>query len=303
MEKTLIIIQGPTAVGKTSLSIDLGGLLDTEIINADSRQVFREMNIGTARPEPEELMQIPHHLIGHVSIKEDYNASLFAGEAREILNSSFKERKLMILSGGSGFYVNALIYDMDDIPDIPSEIRSQLNAELNENGLKNLLSELEAADPDYYSKIDKHNPQRVIRALEVIRHTGKPFSSFHNGKRTRPDYRILNFAINRKRENLYERINRRVDKMLEAGLEEEVRSLLDYREFNALQTVGYREFFDYFDEKCSFEECVENIKTSTRRFAKRQLTWLRGQEGLIWINLDEEKKPLDFILKQLNGLA
>ncbi len=303
MDKTLIVIQGPTAVGKTAIAIKLAHQLNTEIVNADSRQVYREMKIGTAPPSEEDQKAVKHHLIAHKSILDKYSAEQFATEARTVLKNSFQTHSSLILCGGSGFYVQAVLNTMDDIPDIPDIIRDQINKEIRNKGLEKLLIELKEKDPEYFSIVDKNNPQRVIRAIEVIRHTGKAFSSFHRNKTSQLPYKILNFAITREREHLYTRINERVDKMIEAGLEEEARLLRDHKNSNALQTVGYSEFYKYFENTIDKEECIELIKRNTRRFAKRQLTWLRRFEDLTWINVDKEKDAVKIILNQINGLA
>lgn len=303
MNKTLIVIQGPTAVGKTSVAIQLAQQLNTDIINADSRQVFKEMKIGTARPDDAEIENVKHHLLAHRSIEENYNAEIFASEARAILEIIFKKKAAAVVCGGSGFYLKALLENMDDIPDVPEEIRAEVNSELDNKGLSTFLEELERNDPEYFKTVDKTNPQRVIRAIEVIRHTQKPFSSFHKNQKSPLPYNVLNIALTRDRENLYNRINLRVDQMLEKGLEQEVLDLKEKRNLNALQTLAYKEFYDYLDGKISRDECVELIKRNTRRYAKRQLTWLRRYDDLIWLNLDEEKSPVERILKKLNGLA
>ncbi len=303
MENTLIVIQGPTAVGKTDIAIKLAKQLGTDIINADSRQVFHEMKIGTARPDESELEGVRHHLLGHKSITENYNAEIFASEAGEIINQLFKRKSTLILSGGSGFYTQALLENMDAIPDIPDEIRKEINEEFQNSGLSALVNELKEKDPEYFNSVDKQNPQRVIRAIEVIRYTQKPFSSFHSNQKKKLPYRVLNLALTRERENLYARINVRVEKMLADGLEKEVMELKDKKHLNALQTVGYSEIFDYLDGKISREDSIELIKRNTRRFAKRQLTWLRRFDDLIWLNLDQENKATDLIIEKLNGLA
>ncbi|QNL23181.1 tRNA (adenosine(37)-N6)-dimethylallyltransferase MiaA [Hyphobacterium sp. CCMP332] len=298
-----MVIQGPTAVGKTSIAINLARQLNTDIINADSRQVYREMKIGTAPPTKEEQKAVKHHLLAHKSILDKYNAEMFAAEARAVLNELFQKNSTLILCGGSGFYVQALLQTMDEIPDIPEKLRNQVNEEVKKNGLSNMLNELKEKDLEYYSYVDKNNPQRVIRAIEVIRHTGLAFSSFHSNNASQLPYNILNFAITREREHLYSRINQRVDKMIEAGLEEEAKRLKDQKELNALQTVGYSEFYEYLDGKIDRGNCIELIKRNTRRFAKRQLTWLRRFDDLIWINVDKEKDAIKIILNQINGLA
>lgn len=261
------------------------------------------MKIGTAPPTGEEQKAVKHHLLAHKSILDKYNAEMFAAEARAVLKELFQKHSTLILCGGSGFYVQALLNTMDDIPDIPDKLRDQVNEEISKKGLENLLNELKEKDPEYYNLVDRNNPQRVIRAIEVIRHTGSGFSTFHSNKTSQLPYKILNFAITREREHLYSRINERVDKMVVAGLEEEAKRLQDHKELNALQTVGYSEYYEYFDGKIEKANCIELIKRNTRRFAKRQLTWLRRFDDLTWINVDKEKDAVKIILNQINGLA
>jgi tRNA dimethylallyltransferase len=299
LEKTVIVIQGPTAIGKSKLAVDLAKSLGTEIISADSRQVFKEMQIGTARPSESQLEGIPHHLLGHKSIRENYSAEDFAEETRDCLKKIYEDNDTAIVVGGSGFYIRALLYGMDDIPAVPERIRENVINDFEKSGIGFLQAELKDRDPDYFDKVDIHNTQRLIRALEVIRHTGRPFSSFHSGGVKKLPYRILNFALTMERQELYRRIEKRVDAMIEQGLEEEVRSLAEFKNLNALQTVGYNEFFSFFDGKISLEQCISDIKTNTRRFAKRQLTWLRRFEDIIWIDLDSQIDIIAFIKDHL----
>lgn len=294
-DKILVVIQGPTAIGKTDLAINLAKSLNTEVINADSRQVYKEMKIGTARPDFKELQGVKHHLLGHKSIIDEYNADIFALEARNCLKEIYKKGNFAVLSGGAGFYVNALLYGLDNIPEIPLATRNALNQDFETKGVSFLQKLLKEKDPVHFERVDLNNPQRLIRALEVTLHTGKPYSDFLNNSRIKLPYRIFNFALNMSREKLYQRINSRVDKMIENELEKEVLELKEFKHLNSLQTVGYSEFFEYFDEILSFSECVEQIKQNTRRFAKRQLTWLRRENELEWINLDEVNDPISKI--------
>lgn len=294
LKKTVIVIQGPTAIGKSKLAVDLAKDIGTEVISADSRQVFREMQIGTARPTVPELEGVGHYLLGHKSIRDDYSAEDFATDAEDCLKNIFRAKDIAIIVGGSGFYVQTLLFGMDEIPEVPHEIRIEISKEYERKGLHFLQTELKDKDIAYFKKVDINNPQRLIRALEVIRHTGKPFSSFHGKGAKKLPYRILNFALRTDRQRLYDRIEKRVDRMIAEGLEKEAQGLFEYRNLNALQTVGYSEFFDYFEGKTSLEACISNIKTNTRRFAKRQLTWLRRFEDIIWMDLDAQ---IDIIAK------
>lgn len=282
MKKTAIFICGPTAVGKTSVAIEIAKWLQTEIISFDSRQFFRELKIGAAPPDEKELSEVKHHLIGQLSIEEDYNAGAFEADALKIMEDRFRTKDNLVLVGGSGLYMKALTEGFDEMPEIKPEVRNQLNNEFEAKGLKALSEELREKDPEYYSQVDLNNPQRVIRALEVIHSTGKPFSSFRKQNKATRDFDILKIGLNMPRPDLYERINLRVNTMIEAGLEQEVRSLEKYRDKNAMHTVGYREFIRYFDGELTREEAIEEIKKNSRRYAKRQLTWFRRDEEIRW---------------------
>ncbi len=273
-------------MGKTALAIRWAQEENTEIVSADSRQFYREMNIGVARPEPEELSAVKHHFIAYKSISEYYSASRYEQEALALLEQLFRRHDTVIMTGGSGLYVNALCNGIDALPDPTPQLREMLKKRLAEEGLASLQEELRRLDPVFYEIIDLQNPARLRRALEVCLTTGRPYSSLRtNAKKPRP-FRIERYALNRSKEELHKRIHLRVDRMMEQGLLEEVRQLYPQRALNALQTVGYRELFDYFDGKIPLEQAIEDIKTHTRRYAKRQLTWLRKQEDLVWLNAD-----------------
>ncbi len=290
MDKPLLInITGPTASGKTALAITLAGRLNTEIISADSRQVYREMKIGTAFPSDEELKRVRHHLLGHKSVRDKYNVKDFEREALEIISHLSRTNDFIVMTGGTGLYFNAVNYGLDDIPDIPPVIRLALKNQWEREGLASLLEELALRDPEYFKQVDKQNPVRVLRALEIIRHTGKPFSSFRTGQRKERFFDTIWFGLDWPRTLLYERINRRVDGMIAKGLESEARALYPYRHLQALQTVGYREWFGYFEGKMSKEKTIEEIKKNTRRYAKRQWTWFRRNKEIHW--LDGQKNP------------
>ncbi|MBR1627185.1 MAG: tRNA (adenosine(37)-N6)-dimethylallyltransferase MiaA [Bacteroidales bacterium] len=282
MSKTLYIVIGATASGKTSFAIELARQLKTEIVSADSRQIFKEMNIGVARPSEDELKAVKHHLIATWSIHENYNVARYEKEAMSIIAELFSYYDDVVLCGGSGMYVNAVINGIDDMPDTPVELRSQLNNELNTLGLEVLLQELKAKDEKYYTEVDKQNPRRVLRALEVIRQTGKPFSSFRTEEKVKRNFDIKIIGLQRSRQELINRINKRVDEMFDAGLLEEVRSLVPFKSVPALSTVGYRELFDYFDGKISVNQASELIKIHTRQYAKRQMTWFRKTDNVEW---------------------
>jgi tRNA dimethylallyltransferase len=287
-KKKLIVVVGPTAVGKTFLSIELANFLGTEIVSADSRQFYKELNIGVATPTALELSMAKHNLIGHISIHQSYNIADFEKDALKELERIFQEKDYAVLTGGSGLYVNALCYGVDNMPDVKEEIREELNNIFSTQGIAPLQEELKAKDPEYWEVVDKQNHIRLIRALEVCRQTGKTFTSFRlGGKKTR-DFEIIKLGLERKRENLLERIYKRVDIMLEEGLVEEAKSLYPFRDLQALNTVGYKELFEYFDGKVDFSTAVENIKINTRQYAKRQMTWFKKDKNTTW--LDAENK-------------
>lgn len=299
MVKTLIIIAGPTAIGKTALAIRLARYYKTEIISADSRQFYKEMAIGTAKPNREELSAVKHHFIDSHSVMDTFTAGDFEKEALKILENLFRKHDQVIMVGGSGLFINAICNGFDELPVATDQIRQQLNRDLEEQGIEYLQEKLKTSDPVYFSEVDIHNPQRLIRALEVYQTTGKSFSSYRTKTRKPRPFNTINIALNTDREQLYDRINLRVDQMIEAGLVDEVKSLLKYRHLNALQTVGYSEIFEYLDGKCSLEEAVKNIKQNTRRFAKRQITWFKKSEDIRWFD------PADYnnILNYLNQLV
>jgi tRNA dimethylallyltransferase len=291
----LIIIAGPTAVGKTDTAIRLARHFGTEIINADSRQVYREMKTGTAVPSALQLAQARHHLVGHRSIHEYYNASLFELEAIKILDGLFAHHHVAILAGGSGMYIDAVCHGIDDIPSVDPEIRDRLNRLYLEQGLAGIQSRLLAADPEYYKKADLNNPKRILKALEISEMTGRPYSSFLTGHAKQRSFLPLQICLDIPREELHANINRRVESMLADGLVEEARRLYPYRGLNALNTVGYKELFDYFDNKCSLDEAVQKIKDHTRQYARRQLTWFRRQKDTKWFSPDEDELILKFL--------
>lgn len=295
--KILISIVGPTAIGKTNLAIQVAKHYNAEIISCDSRQFFKEMKIGTAVPSDEELAEVKHHFIQNKSIHENYSVGDFERDGLDFLNQYFKLNDVAVMVGGSGLYEKAITVGFDTFPDVDPQIREDLNQELEEFGIEKLQLELKENDPDYFNEVDIQNKQRVIRALEIFRGTGKPFSSFRNQNLNPRPFQIIKIGLELSREEMYDRINRRVDIMLNEGLIEEVKSLEELKHLNALQTVGYRELFDYFDEKITKEFAIEEIKKNTRRFAKRQMTWFKKDEAVNWFS------PFEFnqILKHIDS--
>lgn len=292
-KKYLIVVVGPTAIGKTSLSIALAREFNTEIISADSRQFFREMSIGTAAPTPAELAQAPHHFIHHLSIDEDYSVGDFEKNALEKLDGLFQEYREVIMVGGSGLYVDAVTKGLDNFPKVDPKIREDLNRKLKKEGLLALQTELQHLDPEYYTEADIQNPHRLIRALEICRGTGEPFSSFRKKGKVHRPFETIYIGLSAERQEIYNRINRRVDLMMEEGLLEEAKKLFPQRDLNALNTVGYKEMFRYLEGEWNLEEAVEEIKKNTRRFAKRQMTWFRKNEEIHWF---EPTTPPDEII-------
>ena len=270
-----MVIGGPTASGKTRLAIQLARKYTTEILSADSRQFFREMRIGTARPSEAELAAAPHHFIGHRSITEDYSVGAFAREARARLDDLFQRHNVVIFTGGSGLYLQAVCQGLDQFPEVSPAVRRQVELDYATRGIEALQQELARTDPDYYQKVDRHNPHRLIRALSVIRQSGRPFSFFRKENQPPPPFIPLYLALQHPRAELYDRINRRVEAMVDEGLEEEARRLYPQRHLTALQTVGYQEWFEYFDGTISREKAIARIQQHTRNYAKRQLTWMR----------------------------
>ncbi|MAP54370.1 tRNA (adenosine(37)-N6)-dimethylallyltransferase MiaA [Altibacter sp.] len=280
----LVCVVGPTAIGKTALSVAIAQEFSTHILSADSRQFYKEMTIGTAVPSSEELLAAPHHFIQTKSIFDPYSVGDFEREALETLKQLFKEHAVVVLVGGSGLYIDAVVHGLDDFPEVPSEIRETLNTLYATKGIEPLQKELSRTDPVYFQKVDIHNAHRLIRALEVCRGTGRPYSSFLKKGTVARSFDVLYVGLTAERSLIYERINARVDAMVASGLVEEARALYAHRDVNALQTVGYRELFDYFEGTLDLEEAIEAIKKNSRRFAKRQLTWLRKNDAIHWFD-------------------
>lgn len=297
--KTLIAIVGPTAIGKTALAIQLAQHFNTEILSADSRQFFKEMEIGTAKPSTKELTAATHHFINSHSVTQLFSTGDFEVEALEKLAQIFENNNLAILVGGSGLYVNALLNGLDEMPEIDLAIREKLNKQFEIDGLSAIQQDLARLDPEYFAKVDQQNPQRMIRGLEVVLSTGKKLSSMLSAtKKVRP-FNVIKIGLNTDRTVLYDRINKRVDQMVSNGLIDEVQSLEKFKELNALKTVGYSEIFDYLDDLTSLEEAISAIKQNTRRFAKRQLTWFRRDEEITWFEPNDDKSVINFIQHQL----
>ncbi|KAA8482205.1 tRNA dimethylallyltransferase [Arcticibacter tournemirensis] len=293
--KKLIVIAGPTAIGKTELAIRVALHFKTEVLSADSRQFYREMSIGTAKPSLEELRAVKHHFIDSLSITENYSAGDFEDQGLNILADIFSKNDYAVLAGGSGLFIKAITEGFDELPKADAEVRNKLNQILAEQGIGVLQQQLKELDPEYYRQADIHNPQRIIRALEVSLSTGKPFSSLHLKKKRERPFSVVKIGLNADRDLLYQRINHRVDLMVEAGLIDEVKQLLPYRHLNALNTVGYSEIFSYLDGEISLQEALDAIKQNTRRFAKRQLTWFRKDPDIKWFKPDEQEAILEYI--------
>ncbi|RZK20323.1 MAG: tRNA (adenosine(37)-N6)-dimethylallyltransferase MiaA [Pedobacter sp.] len=298
-KKNLISIVGPTAIGKTALAIKVAQHFNTEIISADSRQFFKEMEIGTAKPDTRELAAAKHHFINSHSVTQLFSTGDFEVEALKKAAEIFADQDVAILVGGSGLYVNALLNGLDEMPEIDLSIREKLNTQFEQEGIISIQKDLANLDPEYFAKVDQQNPQRMIRGLEVILSTGQKLSSMLSAtKKVRP-FKVIKVGLNTDRATLYGRINKRVDQMIDNGLVEEVKSLQKFKNMNALNTVGYSEIFDFLEEKTSLEEAVTAIKQNTRRFAKRQLTWFRRDEEIKWFEPNDKDNIIAFIKSQL----
>lgn len=299
-KKYLIVIVGATAVGKTSLSIQLAKHFETEIVSADSRQLYQEMNIGTAKPSAEELAEVKHYFINSHSIFQNYNVGNYEVDALGILDQIFAKHSVAILAGGSGLYVKAVCEGMDDMPESQPKTREKLMQRWQEEGLAVLLKELKALDPIYYEQVDRANPHRIIRALEVCLISGQPFSSFHKQEKAERPFEIIKIGLERPREEIYARIELRMDQMIAQGLKEEAQNFLPYQKHPALQTVGYQEIFGYFNQEYDWEETVRLLKRNSRRYAKRQLTWFHKDQSIQWFPAEAYEEILSFILRQMD---
>ena len=286
-KKTLLIITGPTAIGKTKVAIEAAKYFQTEIISADSRQIYRELSIGTAIPSPDELAAVKHHLIHSHSIMERFNASRYENEALNLLENLFQKYDTVVLTGGSMLYIDAVCKGIDSMPDVDPELRKNLKNQLNNEGIESLRLKLKNLDPDYYRQVDLKNHARLLHALEICMMTGKPYSSFRSLSPKKRPFAIVKTGLNCDRQKLHRRINERVDKMVGAGLEAEAARYYQFKNLTSLNTVGYREFFDFFDNTISKEKAIELIKRNTRRYARKQLTWFRKDQEMTWFHPDE----------------
>lgn len=291
----LIVITGPTGVGKTDLSIELAEHYGTEIINADSRQIYAEMSIGTAAPTKEQMERVKHHFVATKHIGDYYSASMYEQEVLKLLDADSHKNEIMILSGGSMLYIDAVCNGIDDIPTIRDDIRQMMKQRLANEGLEALVEELKQLDPEYGRIVDEHNTRRVIHALEICHQTGLTYTSFRTGKKKQRPFSIIKIGLTCQRELLYERINQRVVRMIEAGLVEEVRSLLPYRYENALNTVGYKEIFKYIDGEISLDEAIRQIQSNSRQYARKQLTWYKRDEEMKWFENAKAEDIIEYI--------
>jgi len=294
-KKYLIVIAGPTASGKTATAIKVAKAFGTVIISADSRQFYKELSIGTAAPTADELNEVKHYFVHNLSIEDKYDVADYERDVLCLLNELFKQHDVVVMTGGSGFFIDAVCNGLDLIPDISAEIRDKVNEIYSKGGLYALQTEVEKVDPEYYNFVDRFNPRRLQRALEVFLQTGRPYSTFRQNKHVERDFGIIKTALLWDREMLIERINKRVDCMMNLGLLDEVKSVYDKRHLNSLNTVGYKEIFDYLDGKTTLEQAVEQIKINTRQYAKRQMTWLRKANDYHWFSVDEYDELLEFI--------
>jgi len=300
MSKTLLVITGPTGVGKTAVSIEIALHFNTEIVSCDSRQIFKELSIGTAVPSPRELETVPHHFIQTHSIADNYNASRYEAEALHKLENLFVKHDIILLVGGSMLYIDAVYKGIDEMPDADPEIRAALKKQLSEEGIESLRRQLKKIDPAYYSQVDLKNPARIIHALEISLLTGKPYSAFRtNPKKERP-FNVIFVGLNIDRGLLHQRIDKRVDEMIAAGLIDEARKVYPQKHLTALNTVGYRELFRWFDGEISREKAIELIKRNSRRYARKQITWFRRNENMRWFNPGQTSKILDYINEEIN---
>ena len=301
MKKKLITISGQTASGKTNLSIRLAQNLNCSIISCDSRQFYKEMCIGTAVPNTDELSRIKHHFIQNLSIEDNYSIGQFERDALAKIKALHKNNNVVVMVGGSGMYIDAVCKGLDDFPPVPDSIREELNLRHQKEGLDALKEELMKLDPDYHELVDSSNPHRIIRAIEVCMISGKPFSSFRKQQAKKRNFKTVKIILNRDREELYSRINKRVDEMMTEGLLEEVKKLYDYKDCNALQTVGYKELFAYFDGEWDLETAIEEIKKNTRRYAKRQMTWFRRDPSNHFFKPENESEIIAYLKENITN--
>jgi tRNA dimethylallyltransferase len=301
MKNFLIVLVGPTGVGKTDISIDIARYFKSEIISADSRQFFREMKIGTAVPTEQQLKTIKHYFIGFLSIKDYYSSSLFERDVLELLPKLFSKNNIILMSGGSGMYIDSVCNGIDDIPDVDPDVRKKYIDQYNAEGIEGLRVTLKLLDPEHYANVDLKNYKRIIRALEICDTAGRPYSSFLKKQKRERDFSIIKIGLERPREDLYNRINSRVDNMVAMGLKNEAKQLYEFRNLNALKSVGYREFFDVFEGNISEEKAIELIKRNSRRYAKRQLTWWGKDKDIKWLNPEHTQEIIQFIENEIKS--
>lgn len=293
--KKLIVITGPTAVGKTRLCLDIAKHFDIPIINADSRQIYKDLNIGTARPTTEEMQEVKHYFVGMLGLEDYYSASLFEQQVLELLEKLFRNSNYALMTGGSMMYIDAVCNGIDDIPTIDDETRKTMKRRLQEEGLESLCEELRQLDPEYYEIVDRQNPKRVVHALEICTMTGKTYTSFRKREKKVRPFQIIKIGLNRDRAELYDRINARVDEMMEKGFLKEAEGLFPLRKLNALNTVGYKELFEYFEGRWTLEEAIERMKGNTRRYARKQLTWYKKDDQIKWFHPNQKEDIINYI--------
>ncbi len=297
-KKTLIVLIGPTGVGKTDLSLSLASCFKCPIISADSRQMYRDIPIGTAAPTPEQLKQAKHYFVGNLGLTDYYSAAKYEEDVMKLTEQLFKENDVLLLTGGSMMYIDSVCKGIDDIPTVDEETRQIILERYESEGLEKLTAELKLLDPEYYAEVDLHNYKRVLHALEICYMTGKPYSSFRTKKAKERPFRILKFGLRREREELYERIHRRVDMMIENGLIEEARRVYPHKDYNSLNTVGYKELFKYFDGEWTLDEAIDKIKQNTRLYSRKQTTWYRRDEEVVW--LEPAHQTIDEMIECIN---
>lgn len=293
--KTLLVLIGPTGVGKTELSLRLAERFQTDIISSDSRQLYADLKIGTAAPTPEQLARVPHHFVGTLQLTDYYSAAQYETEVMKLLSILFQEKDIVILTGGSMMYVDAVCKGIDDIPTVDEETRTLMKQRYEEEGLDNLCAELKLLDPEYYKIVDLKNPKRVVHALEICYMTGRTYTSFRTRSAKERPFNILKIGLTRNREELYERINRRVDMMIEDGLLKEAKVVYPYKHLNSLNTVGYKEIFNYLDGEWDLSFAIEKIKQNSRIYSRKQMTWFKRDEEIVWFHPEQEKEILNYI--------
>jgi tRNA dimethylallyltransferase len=297
--KYLAIVLGPTASGKTDIAIQVAEIFNTEIISADSRQLYKELKIGTAVPDQDQLDRVSHHFIRTISVHDYYNASMYEMDVLKVLTRLFIDKDIVVMAGGSGMYIDAVCHGIDDLPAIDPKVRENLVQRFKNEGIESLRLELKTLDPGYYLKADLKNPKRILKALEIYYMTGIPYSAFLSGQKKERPFKIIKIGLNPDRKDLYDRINMRVDKMIETGLVDEAKSYYGIKDCNALNTVGYKEIYDYLDGTITLEQAVSLIKRDTRRYARRQLTWFRKDKTIRWFGSADIRQIIDYIKKQI----